>query len=199
MNLECIRNSNCSYTNCKITILHRHCNYCKEIENNNWYGTTKNCSLCAREITAKAKIAPIINIIKNEISNCKHEHDDTIINILKSKILIIKDNLKHFHNKDEDILQIIDNYFDKSKKLPLISVNGCFDKVDLNNSRKKKEFDNTNLNYLKLINNNKKVIYINCSYNDKDECKSLGGKWDVNKKSWYIPNGIDSTKFKKWL
>ena len=42
-------------------------------------------------------------------------------------------------------------------------------------------------------------IYLNCPFSEKDECKSLGGKWDPNKKSWYIPDHLDQDRFKKWL
>ncbi|XDZ71159.1 DUF5710 domain-containing protein [Alphaproteobacteria bacterium LSUCC0744] len=41
--------------------------------------------------------------------------------------------------------------------------------------------------------------YLNCPFNDKDECKSLGGKWDPNMKKWFVPYGVDTTPFKKWL
>jgi exodeoxyribonuclease VII large subunit len=41
--------------------------------------------------------------------------------------------------------------------------------------------------------------YLSCTFNDKDECKSLGGKWDPNMKKWYVPQGVDTTPFKKWL
>lgn len=41
--------------------------------------------------------------------------------------------------------------------------------------------------------------YIYCRYDEKDECKALGAKWDFIKKQWYIPEGIDNTLFNKWL
>lgn len=50
---------------------------------------------------------------------------------------------------------------------------------------------------LKNLYPNKK--YINCPYQDKDECKLYGGKWDNEKRMWYIPEGIDNELFKKWL
>jgi len=43
------------------------------------------------------------------------------------------------------------------------------------------------------------MIYLNCPFNEKEECKSLGGKWDPEKKKWYIPDGINSDNFKKWI
>ena len=43
------------------------------------------------------------------------------------------------------------------------------------------------------------MIYLNCPFNEKEECKSLGGKWDPDQKKWYIPDGINIDKFKKWI
>ena len=45
-----------------------------------------------------------------------------------------------------------------------------------------------NTNY----NNNNNKIYINVSYDDKDEAKELGCKWDPNKKSWYYTENNSS-------
>lgn len=41
--------------------------------------------------------------------------------------------------------------------------------------------------------------YINCPYTEKDQAKSLGAKWDNTNKSWYVPAGLDLSKFEKWL
>lgn len=41
--------------------------------------------------------------------------------------------------------------------------------------------------------------YIYCSYQDKDECKIKGGKWDTITKMWYIPKGVSDELFTKWL
>ena len=43
------------------------------------------------------------------------------------------------------------------------------------------------------------MIYLDCPFDEKDQCKSLGGKWDPIEKKWYIPDGTDPIKFKKWL
>ena len=195
--LECMGCHNCSHINCKLKQMHWHCGYCKKIQIHGWDKRRTNCHLCAREITARTKLSRVRTEIKKQIINCEHEDEDKIIIYLKSKIKIIKNSSKAFHGSSEDIETIIDNYFDKSKPLPPICVYGP---ININNSRKKKEFDHTDLNYLKLIKeHNREIIYINCHFHDKDDCKALGGKWDNNKKSWYIPKGADSTKFKKWL
>ena len=44
-----------------------------------------------------------------------------------------------------------------------------------------------------------KRIYLNCPFADKDECKSLGGKWDNDQKKWYILDNINKEKFQKWI
>ena len=41
--------------------------------------------------------------------------------------------------------------------------------------------------------------YLNCPFDDKDECKALGGRWDGDAKKWYVPASKDTTPFAKWL
>ena len=41
-------------------------------------------------------------------------------------------------------------------------------------------------------------FYINCPFKDKDECKILGAMWDPDIRKWYVPFGLDRSKFKKW-
>ena len=43
------------------------------------------------------------------------------------------------------------------------------------------------------------MIYLECPYAEKDECKSLGGRWDNDSKKWYLPDGTDHTPFSKWI
>ena len=45
--------------------------------------------------------------------------------------------------------------------------------------------------------NNK--IYLNCPFEEKDLCKSLGGQWDPILKKWFVPKGHDQSKFDRWL
>lgn len=42
-------------------------------------------------------------------------------------------------------------------------------------------------------------IYLTSNYSDKDTIRSLGGKWDSEKKKWYIPSGLKTAPFEKWL
>ena len=41
--------------------------------------------------------------------------------------------------------------------------------------------------------------YLNCPYDDKEECKSLGGRWDGDMKKWYVPDGVVTAPFAKWM
>lgn len=41
--------------------------------------------------------------------------------------------------------------------------------------------------------------YLNCPYSEKEECKAKGGKWDPEKKKWYVSSGTNLSDFSKWL
>jgi hypothetical protein len=41
--------------------------------------------------------------------------------------------------------------------------------------------------------------YINCPYSEKEAVKQKGAKWDTGAKKWYIPEGVSSDGFEKWL
>jgi len=41
-------------------------------------------------------------------------------------------------------------------------------------------------------------FYLACPYAEKDDCKSLGGRWDPERKKWYVPNDIDRNLFERW-
>lgn len=36
-------------------------------------------------------------------------------------------------------------------------------------------------------------------FSEKDQVKSLGARWDGERKIWYVPEGVDSRPFAKWL
>ena len=42
-------------------------------------------------------------------------------------------------------------------------------------------------------------IYLNCPFDDKDECKKLGARWDSDARKWYVPAGKDTAPFAKWI
>ena len=43
-----------------------------------------------------------------------------------------------------------------------------------------------------------KKFYINCPYDEKDLAKTLGAKWDLEAKKWYVPDGIKRETFRRW-
>ncbi|MHB8977464.1 MAG: strawberry notch-like NTP hydrolase domain-containing protein [Trichloromonadaceae bacterium] len=40
--------------------------------------------------------------------------------------------------------------------------------------------------------------YLDAPYKDKGEVQALGGRWDRQEKSWYVPAGVDPSPFAKW-
>ncbi len=47
------------------------------------------------------------------------------------------------------------------------------------------------------MDNNK--VWLDVPYKEKDEAKSLGARWDADKRMWYVQNSKDLLKFKKWI
>lgn len=39
-----------------------------------------------------------------------------------------------------------------------------------------------------------KLIYLDCPFEDGEQCKSIGGQWDPNAKRWYVRVGMDLEK-----
>ena len=42
-------------------------------------------------------------------------------------------------------------------------------------------------------------ISLKVPFNEKDQAKALGARWNAELKQWYVPQGVDSTPFAKWL
>ena len=42
-------------------------------------------------------------------------------------------------------------------------------------------------------------IYLEVPYSEKDQCRAAGGKWDGEKKLWYVPIGINPAPFERWM
>ena len=36
-------------------------------------------------------------------------------------------------------------------------------------------------------------------FNEKDQAKSLGARWNAEAKLWYVPQGVDAAPFEKWV
>lgn len=41
--------------------------------------------------------------------------------------------------------------------------------------------------------------YLNVTYAEKDQAKSLGARWDADGKRWYVPDGLNLEPFNRWL
>ena len=35
-------------------------------------------------------------------------------------------------------------------------------------------------------------------FNEKDMCKSIGGRWDMDERKWYVPAELDPEQFRRW-
>jgi hypothetical protein len=42
-------------------------------------------------------------------------------------------------------------------------------------------------------------ITLKVPFNEKDQAKALGARWNVESKHWYVPQGIDARPFEKWF
>ncbi|MDB2637882.1 DUF5710 domain-containing protein [Alphaproteobacteria bacterium] len=40
--------------------------------------------------------------------------------------------------------------------------------------------------------------FIKVPFDEKEDAKALGARWDATVKSWHVPQGVDPAKFKKW-
>ena len=43
------------------------------------------------------------------------------------------------------------------------------------------------------------IISLKVPFNEKDQAKSLGARWNAESKCWYVPQGVDPAPFGKWL
>jgi hypothetical protein len=41
-------------------------------------------------------------------------------------------------------------------------------------------------------------IYLDVPYMEKDRAKSLGARWDRDRRVWYVPAGSDASRFAQW-
>ena len=42
-------------------------------------------------------------------------------------------------------------------------------------------------------------ISLKVPFNEKDQAKSLGARWNAESKLWFIPQGLEVAPFQKWL
>ena len=39
----------------------------------------------------------------------------------------------------------------------------------------------------------KNRFYLECPFDEKDMCKSIGGRWDIDERKWYVPGAVSYT------
>lgn len=42
-------------------------------------------------------------------------------------------------------------------------------------------------------------ILLKVPFNEKDQAKSLGARWNAEAKQWYVPQGVEAAPFEKWF
>lgn len=42
-------------------------------------------------------------------------------------------------------------------------------------------------------------ITLKVPFNEKDQAKALGARWNAESKHWYVPQGVDAAPFEKWI
>jgi len=44
----------------------------------------------------------------------------------------------------------------------------------------------------------KQRFYLDCPFDEKDMCKSIGGRWDIDERKWYVPAELNPDGFRRW-
>jgi Domain of unknown function (DUF5710) len=42
-------------------------------------------------------------------------------------------------------------------------------------------------------------INLKVPFNEKDQAKALGARWNAEAKLWYVPQGVEAAPFEKWM
>ena len=43
------------------------------------------------------------------------------------------------------------------------------------------------------------MVFLNVPYAEKDAAKTLGARWNPTKRRWYVPDGVATEPFAKWI
>jgi ribonuclease HI len=133
-----------------------------------------------------------------------HEHcdsDDTIDIYLDSS-LVLKQMTGEWKVKDDSLKDINKKCKHLSKSFSL-----NYNWVKGHSGDPKNEYVDSTCTFFIGLSNQKSTsvpekddsrVHLNCPFSDKDEAKSLGAKWDVNVKKWWIPSNMTEL-FEKWL
>lgn len=43
------------------------------------------------------------------------------------------------------------------------------------------------------------MLFLDVPYAEKDDAKALGARWNPTRRRWYVPDGVATEAFEKWL
>lgn len=146
--------------------------------NRNMSGTFGTESYAREEL-----VAEITSFLVGTQCGLGHEPDKNNIAYLKSWSKAIRDEPSFLYNAVKEA--------DRAAKL-ILGNELELEKINSNEQTMEKETPEIN------INKNNSVTYINVPYEEKDQAKELGAKWDRNNMCWFVPADKDLSLFDKW-
>ncbi|MFN8390743.1 MAG: DUF5710 domain-containing protein [Bdellovibrionota bacterium] len=45
----------------------------------------------------------------------------------------------------------------------------------------------------------KRGVLLKVPFDEKDDAKKLGARWDPDFRQWFVPQGMDTKPFRRWL
>jgi hypothetical protein len=148
---------------CGLYCMHWHCKNCKIITTDKWSMKKVNCDMCCNESRVKKSAKIKLCQIRSLIDEVKNQNIQKILEFILRSLNVTY--VGGIDESKEDIIMIINNYFDNTKKLPLFGSSKC--KIDITKSRKRKMFDKSNSAYIRLINKQNELLKKNKFAYDK--------------------------------
>ena len=147
------------------------------------------------ELTAFIRALEILQeeIIRNEQINIYTDSEYVIKCASSYGEKLYRNDWKTSNNKNPPNVELVKKAHELFKDLfnvKLIHVNAHTNKQDIHSIGNDMADKLANLAIGKNDSTDNSKKYINISYNNKDTAKTLGAKWDINKKSWYYDNKI---------
>lgn len=154
------------------------------------------------ELTAFIRALEILSeeIIKGEQINLYTDSEYVIKCASSYGEKLSKNDWKTSNNKKPPNVELVKKAYEIYKDLfnvKLIHINAHTNKDDIHSigNENADRLANLAIGHTCCPYDNKN--YINISYNNKDNAKELGAKWDKNKKSWYYDNNISEENIDK--
>jgi hypothetical protein len=114
----------------------------------------------------------------------------------KAKALsLIKKGILAYLKKGHSVREVYERF---NEKFPAYRITEDEVKKYVRKVTKKKTTTTVKNNSNTSGNRHEKIYLVN-TFNDKEDIKTLGGKYDPDQKKWYIPEDEDIEKFEKWL